>query len=177
MMSLVRKYMSTANRFRSNFIPSLTSLGIHRGSLKTSFTSGKDFKVKGSFRSITTECRECIDSMNDSTERVKHCVLFWQTLGINVEGNTLFLAPFPSSVSLKLLCLSVGLHPNIRSMHFSSCAAMYGANTMSVIFKCSWYSSIQHLNHNCTIENSFGGRRDSRHRICSLEVILRWGVA
>ena len=22
---------------------------------------------------------------------------------------------------------------------------------------------IQHLNHNCTIENSFGGRRDSRH--------------
>jgi len=76
MMSLVRKYMSTANRFRSNFIPSLTSLGIHRGSLKTSFTSGKDFKVKGSFRSIATECRECNIQWTIETQRESDIVFY-----------------------------------------------------------------------------------------------------
>ena len=33
---------------------------------------------------------------------------------------------------------------------------MHGANTMSIISKCSWCTRIQHLNHNCTIENLFG---------------------
>ena len=48
---------------------------------------------------------------------------------------------------------------------FLELSSDYGAtaNTMSIILKCFWCSRIQHLNHNCTIENSFGGRRDSRH--------------
>ena len=76
MLSLVPSYISTTTHSNSNTDPSLTSLGMHKSSLKALVTSEKDFQVSHSvFFSLPAKADTVSHPVKAwKTGSVKHCV-------------------------------------------------------------------------------------------------------
>ena len=142
LLSLVLSCISTTNRSSSNIYPPLTSLGMHRSSLKVPFTTGKSFQLSHAVF-FPLPANEDIVSQSVKawkTGRVRHCVGF-------VVGTISWTAMYRK------------LDPTRKRTHSSSRAILLNEATVSTTTSVSTIRMVTFLHPFCKASATYRSRR------------------